>query len=264
MTVADLQETASAPFQELFSAQGSPLTAADARLKIVCAVLWSVMCAWLTSFSAALAALLGALLLIGLARWPLGNLVKRLAAVNFFIFFMWLMLPFSFSTPGRVIASLGPLDVTREGVDLAGLLTLKANAIVIAVIALLGTSPLHLLAVACRAMRFPEKLVGVFLLAVRYFQVMHNEYLRLRRAMRARGFTAKLSANTLHAVANLVGSLLVRSFDRAERVYKAMLCRGYTGVVHVKGSFSLKKIDAALAVLMLVLSALVGVLQWRL
>jgi cobalt/nickel transport system permease protein len=256
-------DAAAAPFQEIFSTRGSPLSKVDARLKIVCAVLWSVQAAGLFGFSPALAALGGSLFLIALARWPLGNLLKRLSAVNFFIAFMWLMLPFSFSTPGRTIASLGPLDVTYEGVQLAGLLTLKANAIVIAVIALLGTTPLHLLAAACRAMRFPEKLVGVFLLAVRYFQVMRQEYLRLRRAMRARGFKMGASSNALRGASNLVGSLLVRSFDRAERVHKAMVCRGYAGVVHVKSDFRLKAIDAAMALCMLALSGLVGGLEWR-
>jgi cobalt/nickel transport system permease protein len=227
-------------------------------------ILWAILISALHGLIAAFGAFAGSLILITLSRWPLKNLIKRLYAVNFFMAFMWLMIPFSFSTPGEVIARLGPLAVTLEGVKLASLITLKANAIVISIIALLGTTPLHHLAAASREMHIPEKLVGVFLLAVRYFQVMHQEYLRLRRAMRARGFKFNLSSNALRGAANLVGSLVVRSFDRAERVHKAMLSRGYTGMVHVRSAFYLKPIDLVLALIILALAGLVGGLEWRL
>ena len=103
----------------------------------------------------------------------------------------------------------------------------------------------------------------VFLLAVRYFQVIHQVYLRLRMAMRATGYKLGIGPSALRGASNLVGSLLVRSFDRAERVGKAMACRGYSGVVHVRGAFSASAPDLALAAAMLLLSAAVGGLEWR-
>ena len=240
----------------------SPMALIDARVKIVVAIIWSVLLAALSSIPAALIALGGSLGLIVLARWPWPNLGKRLLAVNFFILFMWLMLPFSFSSPGRVVASIGPLDVTKEGLELALLLTIKANAILIAVIALLATSPLFVLAAAGRKMYFPEKLVNLFLLTIRYFYVMYQEFLKLRNAMRIRGFKAGLNRNTLNGVANLAGSLLVRSFDRADRVHRAMLCRGYTGVIWVRSDFSIKRKDMAFSCLMLGLLVIVGGYEW--
>ena len=224
--------------------------------------MWSLLLAGLTTIAAAMTALAGSLMLIILAKWPWANLARRLMTVNFFILFMWFMLPFSFSSPGLVVASFGPLDVTREGLELAVLLTVKANAIVIAVIALLATSPLYVLAAAGRRLHFPEKLINIFLLTVRYFDVMLNEFRRLRNAMRARGFKSGLNRNTLNGLANLAGSLLVRSFDRAERVHKAMLCRGYNGTIWVKTQFGLKKTDLAFGLMMLVLILLVGGCEW--
>ncbi|MDL2259550.1 cobalt ECF transporter T component CbiQ [Deltaproteobacteria bacterium OttesenSCG-928-K17] len=240
----------------------SPLSGVDPRLKIVSAVAWSVLLAGLGAIASALTALAGSLMLIILAKCPWRNLAGRLMTVNFFVLFMWFMLPFSFSSPGLVVASLGPLEITREGLELAALLTIKANAIVIAVIALLATSPLYILAAAGRGLYFPEKLINIFLLTVRYFHVMLSEYKRLRNAMRARGFKSGLNRNTINGLANLAGSLLVRSFDRAERVHKAMLCRGYTGRIWVNTDFSLKKKDAAFGLMILVLILLVGGCQW--
>ncbi len=246
------------------SGQSSPMASIDARVKIVAAVAWSVLLAALSSIPAALVALAGSLGLIVLARWPWRNLGQRLLTVNFFILFMWLMLPFSFSSPGQVVAAIGPLDMTREGLELATLLTVQANAILIAVIALLATSPLFVLAAAGRKIHFPEKLVNLFLLSIRYFHVMHQEFSRLRNAMRMRGFKADLSRNTLHGVANLASSLLIRSFDRADRVHRAMLCRGYTGVIWVKNDFIITKKDIAFSVLMLGMLIAAGGCEWLL
>jgi len=52
-------------------------------------------------------------------------------------------------------------------------------------------------------------------------------------------------------VGNFVGSLLVRSFDRTERVHKAMLSKGYDGTFHTLVSFKAKNTDFAKAALVI-------------
>jgi cobalt/nickel transport system permease protein len=262
--MAESEKTASAPFQEGESQGRSILARVDARIKIVTGVIWALLITALHDIRGTLLALIFGVLLIALARWPIRNLINRLITVNTFFLFMWLMLPFSFSSPGEVIATLGPLEVTRPGLELATILTLKCNAIILSVLAIMGTSPLYILAAAGRQLKFPEKLVSIFLLTVRYYQVIFKEYQRLRKAMRARGFKLGFSRNSLNGAANLVGSLLVRSFDRADRVHRAMVSRGYKGVIWVKTDFQLKKIDLFFALAMLSLYALVGVYEWKL
>jgi cobalt/nickel transport system permease protein len=262
--MAESEKTASSPFQEGPAQGQSILARVDARVKIVGAVAWSLLVTALHDQRGTLLALAFAVLLIYLAKWPARNLINRLVTVNMFFLFMWLMLPFSFSTPGLVIGTFGPLKVTREGLDLATVLTLKGNAIVLAVLALLGTSPLYVLAAAGRKLRFPEKLVSIFLLTVRYYQVIFKEYQRLRKAMRARGFRLNLSKNSVRGASNLVGSLLVRSFDRAERVHRAMVSRGYRGVIWVRSDFKLKRIDLFFSLAMVSIYVLVGVYEWKL
>jgi len=251
-------------FGGAISLEKSPLASIDARVKIVAAFVWSVLLAALNFIPSAAIALACSLIMVLVARWPWPRLLRRLLGVNTFVFFMWLMLPFSFSSPGETVASIGPLEVTREGLHLAGLLTIKANAIFLAAMALLSTSPLFVLAAAGRALHFPEKLVNIFLLTVRYFYVMFQEYQRLRNAMRVRGFSARINRHTVNGMANLVGSLLIRSFDRAERVHKAMLCRGYDGVIWVRADFSFKTVDLLFSAQILLMLIVVGGYEWRL
>ena len=55
--------------------------------------------------------------------------------------------------------------------------------------------------------------------------------------MRARGFVKRTDQRTLRVIGDFVGTLLIRSFERTERIYKAMLSKGYQGEFHSLVSF---------------------------
>ncbi|MGL4464475.1 MAG: energy-coupling factor transporter transmembrane component T family protein [Planctomycetia bacterium] len=91
------------------------------------------------------------------------------------------------------------------------------------------TSPATLgsAAVALGAPRFFVLLVG---LTVRYLYVLEDEWSRLHRARAARGVapSAWLGPAGWKLLPDLVGLLFLRSLDRAERVHRAMLARGWS------------------------------------
>ena len=64
----------------------------------------------------------------------------------------------------------------------------------------------------------------------RYLSLLIEEATRLRRAAIARGYAPKWLPQSI-IVGRLAGSLFVRSYERAERVYGAMRLRGYTGLL---------------------------------
>ena len=70
-----------------------------------------------------------------------------------------------------------------------------------------------------------------FLAARGHAVVLEEEYQRLARAARIRGFRAGTDLHTYRTYAYLVGMLFVRAADRAERVRNAMLCRGFNGQI---------------------------------
>ncbi|MDR1872346.1 MAG: cobalt ECF transporter T component CbiQ [Deltaproteobacteria bacterium] len=242
-----------------------PLRRADPRLLVLVLVLWSFLLAFLETKDAALAGLLGSSLLYLLSGpknvfWGLKNLLT----INLFLVFVWLILPFSFSYPGSIVYRLGPLAVTREGLDLSILLSLKALAITLGAMAITGASSVFDLLAGARRLGAPEKLVALLLLMTRYTQVIGEQYHRLRQAMRVRGFNPKTNFHTLRSYANLAGLLLVRGIDRAERVQAAMLCRGYTGRFWIRTDFKFQPRDFLIIFLVLCLSCLVTVIDARL
>jgi cobalt/nickel transport system permease protein len=131
--------------------------------------------------------------------------------------------------PGELWFIVGSLSASWDGLWLAIAILLKANAIVVMLLTLVGSLEPVVLGHALARLKVPEKLVHLFLFTVRYLVVLGDEYRRLRRAMLARGFKASSGWHSWRSLGWLIGMLLVRSLDRAERVLAAMKCRGFHG-----------------------------------
>jgi cobalt/nickel transport system permease protein len=212
---------------QLSDGQSSWLTDRDPRTRIVSAVLFSVVTVSLSHPALLTAALILALATALAAGLRPAQLLRRIAALETFMLVLLLFLPFS--TPGTPVFSLPPLVASEEGLELAMTIALRANAVVIALLALVGTLEPVLMGHALARLRVPRKLVHLFLLTVRYISVLHNEYQSLRRAMRARAFVPGSNFHTWRSYGNLLGMLLVRSLERSERIMAAMKCRGFDG-----------------------------------
>jgi cobalt/nickel transport system permease protein len=225
----------------------------DPRVKIICAFVFSTVVALNHWISAAAVAIIFPLVLIVAARINIGRVLSRLAVVNTFVLFLWFFLPFTF--PGEVIYSVGPLEIHHEGLLYALLITMKSNAIVLMVIALLGTSPIFSLVHALSHMGVPDKLVHIFFFCFRYVHVVHEEYHRLATAMKIRGFKPRSDIHTYRAYAYLVGMILVRSFDRSRRILAAMKCRGFRGKFYILHHYEMKRCDYLLAISSVAFSA---------
>ncbi len=245
---------------EEFSTGYSFIHQLDPRVKIITTLLFSLVVAVSDRFSVLFPAMAAALLLIVLAGLNLKRVGYRLLIVNSFILILWLFIPFSY--PGETVLIFGPFQATRQGILYASIITLKSNTIILSIIALLATSSIFALVHALRHLFVPDKLVQLFFFTFRYFHVMHQEYLRLRGAMRIRCFKPRTNFHTYRNLAFLVGMLLVRSFDRSERIYQAMLLRGYQGEFWLLDHFNLKTSDLVfLAVSIIFISALAAG-QW--
>jgi cobalt/nickel transport system permease protein len=209
---------------------------------------------------AATAALTVSVVMAAFARLDRRALFNRLKIINVFVLFLWVVIPFSYlGDTGRVVFRMGPLAATHEGFLFVLLITMKTNAVALATISLLGTSEVFSLAHALVHLRVPKKLVYLFFFFYRYISVMHEEYLRLRRAMTLRSFKPGTNIHTYRSYAYLIGMLLVRSFERSERIYRAMLARGFQGKFPVMRHFHLHVTDVVFAAAMM---AVAGGLGW--
>lgn len=209
------------------------------------ALVWAVLLAtagsW-TRIGAGLALACGLVAVSGIG-WT--NVLGRLRELNLFMLMVLLFVPFSM--PGEPLFGLGPLTFSQEGLLFAASVALKGNAIVIILTVLLNTIETVTLGHALSHLKVPDKLIQLFLFTVRYIDVLHHEYRTLATAMKVRGFRPGLNGHTLKTYANLVAVLLIRSFDRSERIVAAMKCRGFRGRFYVLEHFHGSPQDAWMA-----------------
>jgi cobalt/nickel transport system permease protein len=210
----------------------------DPRVKVVVTVLFilsNVLLpdgAWL-AFALAWGLILLTSLLAGLG---LGYAVKRSFVV---IPFALVAVTVVFNQPGQPIADfrLGAwhLVATDAGVTRFASIVIRTWLSVQMAILLTATTRFPDLMHALHHLRVPQLLVAIISFMYRYLFVLTDEAMRLMRAREARSARPASGKGggsipwRARVTGNMVGQLFLRSYERSERVYNAMLARGYDG-----------------------------------
>jgi cobalt/nickel transport system permease protein len=252
------------PF-DAYRAEDSLWHRLDSRVKLVLTLAF-VLCVSLTPMGAwpvyilLLALVLSASILAELG--PAFVLRRAFVALPFAL----AALPLLVTVKGAPLLSIpvGPwlLSVSMAGLERFVSIALKSWLSVQMAILLTATTPLPDLLVAMRALRLPKLLVAILGLMWRYLGVLGDEAMRMIRAREARsGSWNERSGGTLGwragVTGNMAGSLFLRGYERSERIYNAMLARGYDGTIR---SFPLRPVPAAQRVLLLCTLLLLAVL----
>lgn len=98
-------------------------------------------------------------------------------------------------------------------------------------LALVATTGMNRLGAGLQRLGVPSVFVTQLLFLYRYLFVVADEGSRLARSVHVRAGRGR--ALSLRVYGSLLGNLLIRSMDRAGRVYGAMVARGFAGDVHV-------------------------------
>jgi cobalt/nickel transport system permease protein len=245
---------------EPFAVGNSWMHRIDPRYRVVFAILYSIMVAVSYRFPTLILALISSAALILLARLNLIRVFGHLAVVMGFILFLWLVLPLTYDGPP--LAHIGPLTVSRPGVLLSLQVTLKSIAILGALIALIATMSVAACGHALGRIGLPDKIIHLTLITYRYVFVIEQEYQRLLKAIKIRGFKPGTNLHSYRTYAYLIGMLFVRAAARAQRVNQAMRCRGFKGKFYSLQSFAQSSQNRNFALLLsAILLGLIG-LEW--
>lgn len=169
----------------------------------------------------------GVLGLILLSKVSLPVLLKRIAVE--FAFVAVILFGTLFRSGGEIVWSWGIIKITSEGLTVLGSVTTKA---------LLSLSMLNLLTLTTSvpallngliALKMPPLLVAILASMYRYISVLIGEFNAMRRAAASRNLT-KNSGWQRQIIGNMIGALFIRTYERGDRIYQAMLARGYQGV----------------------------------
>lgn len=138
-----------------------------------------------------------------------------------------------FTTPGQPVLSLLGLTITDAGVARFISIVLKSWLAAQTALLLSMTTPFTDLLWALQSLRLPTVMVMIIAFMYRYLFTLKDESERLLRARASRSGTVQghrgggnLSWRA-QVAGGMVGSLFLRSYERSERVYAAVLSRGY-------------------------------------
>jgi cobalt/nickel transport system permease protein len=184
---------------------------------------------------------------------------KHLFVANTFLLFIVLSMVLTYESPN--VLRVGFVSISLDGLKLGLLLFLKSSLILSLTAVFLSTSSIFSIFHALHHLKFPNSLCQILFFSYRYLHTVKEEYETMLKAARCRGFRPESSIRTYKTFAYILANLVVRSYRRADRVYKAMLCRGFRGEFPVYSHFSLKRKDIIFAVTSFIYLAVV--VLWR-
>ncbi|HWG47647.1 MAG TPA: cobalt ECF transporter T component CbiQ [Gemmataceae bacterium] len=237
------------------------LSRLDPRWKLAALLFAAAVAATLRTLPAAALTLGAALLLALLARLPRRWFLERLGALALFLALFTLPLPWLLADAGPGW-TWGPLRFSFHGVEVGLLLCAKAVTIVTLFLIVQATAPLESTLKAAHSLRVPGLLVQLSLLSYRYLFVLADELGRLRIAVRVRGYRNRVSRHSYRTAGHVAGTLLVRGYERAERVGQAMRCRGFDGQFRSLTEFSTRPVDVFAFLLLTALAAALAAWDW--
>ena len=206
----------------------SPLHRAPAEVKIVCLVLF-VLAVVATPRELFWPFGLYALIIVvvwQVARIPLRWILPRMLIEAPFIV-LAVLLPFA---EGGERVTFAGMQLSVAGLYAAWGIVIKGSLGVAASLTVASTTTARELPVALSRLRVPAVIVSVLTLMIRYVDVLAAEARRMRMARISRGDSPRM-VHQVGATARSVGALFLRSYERGERVYLAMLSRGFDGHV---------------------------------
>jgi cobalt/nickel transport system permease protein len=205
----------------------------DVRFKIVALISYCFLVAALRNLHPAIAAVGISATAVLVARADLIRVLMRVMAVTGFLGMLLVIMPLTasqHSTDTVVRVSGWPFfSFNLRALTAAGVIGAKALAIALMMEPLLATAPLPVTLHGLSKLGLPDMLGQMVLLSHRYVHVFRHEAQRMSSGMRVRGFQKHTDIDTLRAVSHFLGMLLVRSYERTERVFDAMRARGYVG-----------------------------------
>lgn len=165
-------------------------------------------------------------ILFWLSKLPFSYLISRLRYPGWFILAVVFLLPFTVGD--NVFWQLGWLEFRLEGCQAALLIVVRFFCILTVSLVLFGTAPFIHSIKALRSLGLPRAIIDMTLLSYRYLEELGETLNTMQKAVQLRGFNRhQLNRRYLQVIASLVGSLFVRSYERSNRIYHAMILRGY-------------------------------------
>jgi cobalt/nickel transport system permease protein len=216
-------------YMDTLACGDSPVHRLDPRAKLITTLVFIIAVVSFDKYT--LLALIPFLIypaaLISVGNLPLGYILKKLLAVSPFAVLVGIFNPLMDS---GIIFHIGSIGISGGWVSFLSIL-LRFVLTVTAALILVSLTGFNAVCESLTRFGVPRVFVVQLLFFYRYIFVLTDEAARMARAESLRSFNSR--AIRLKTFISLLGHLLLRTLDRAERIYCAMRCRGFSGQIHI-------------------------------
>ncbi len=244
-------------FLDKYSTLKSPIHSLNPKSKIIVLFLLLIISVSTkpTSFLAFGIYALVVFSLIALSKVPFKYVIKKSLVVIPFVVMVAIFIPFlkKDAVGGGISFGFGGADtisVSYSGLIIFFNILIKSYIGVLTVILLSSTTSFTKLLKGFEELKAPKFMIMLASFTYRYLFVLADEVIKMKRARDSRCFGGKWLWHA-KTIGHMIGSLFLRSYERAERVYIAMISRGYEGEFNRIATPSMKAGDFAFITLLL-------------
>jgi cobalt/nickel transport system permease protein len=214
----------------------SPLHRLDPRAKLITTLLFIIAVVSFDKYtlSAILPFFIYPIVLISLGGLPYKYLLKKVLIVSPFAILIGIFNPL---LDRETLFHIGSIGVSGGVVSFLSIL-LRFVLTVTAALVLVSLTGFNAVCESLRKFGVPRPFIIQLLFFYRYLFVMTDEAERMVRARSLRAFNSR--GMSFRIFISLIGHLLLRTLDRAERIYRAMCCRGFDGHFHIIRSMKIR------------------------
>jgi len=252
-------------FIDQYSGLDSFVHRLDPRTKLICSLAF-VLAVVLTpagTWNVFVIYLLTLLGLIWLSQLPIKYVLKRSLVIFPFVIMIAVFVPFFKHGQVAVSYDIGAwhIAVTYEGLAVLINVIVKSWLCILCLIILSSSTKFEELLHGMYRLKVPQVFVQITSFMYRYMFVLADQAMRMQMARDSRNFGLN-RRNIFKTMGNMIGMLFIRSYERAERIYAAMLSRGYNGELVVVNQLRFRLPDAYFALSMALLLICPAIIWW--
>ncbi|MDR0911008.1 MAG: cobalt ECF transporter T component CbiQ [Methanobrevibacter sp.] len=204
----------------------------DGRIKLIITFLIVIYAVYSTDLFVLFLIEIYLIALVLISKISIKFYLKRILTILPFGGFIAIFQPFI--KPGHILYTLPfGLTITAEGIDFGLLLIIRLVVCLSAVVLLSSVTPLDKIVNSLRKLGFPKEIAMILSMTIRYLFLFFDELKNINNAQKTRCFDIWNKKTSylwrIRQIAYTVMMLFLKSFEKGEIVYFAMLGRGYTG-----------------------------------
>jgi cobalt/nickel transport system permease protein len=214
-------------YMDTLAGMDTPVHRLDPRAKLLTTLIFiiAVISFGKYEISALIPFFLYPVVMISLGNLPVYYLFRKLLIVTPFAVMIGIFNPL---IDREILMHIGPLSMSGGWISFCSIM-LKFTLTAGSVLVLIASTGFNAVCMALEKMGVPRIFAVQLLFLYRYIFVLIDEASRMANARSLRSFDGK--GKGVRVFGYLLGHLLLRTVDRAQRIHLAMLCRGFDGEI---------------------------------